>query len=364
MRRFPFIGLVCLAFLLIYATASAADEGNSIRVIVKPAKHSRSTNLHPNAGISAKTLRAVASSRDRVYFRPASFGRFDIPIRPGFVPRPRRIQKCKPPVQKCKAPLCPPPVPFCPLCFLPRRLPGQWELQTQFFFARVGGSVRWPATSFGVTTSDVDFTSQLGVDGHNTFYEFTARYQFRPRWAIHYSIMPYETDNSSTVGDPFYFGIWNFTTGTALHTKWDFVYQRLGLIYQPIVTPQAIVSLFNYWLYNDQKLQLGSSMCFGQCSTLDRSRNMIMSGIEIQKCIKTLPNGLTFSCDNRFGIGYLDNTLVLDIQTGGQLTIPFFPGRWGYVKGGYRFIKFQEDRVDLMWDNVLEGGFVEVGLIF
>jgi hypothetical protein len=288
-----------------------------------------------------------------------------MPVVPGFVPPYKRISKCKTGIRKCRAPICPPPMPLCSPCILPMRLPGQWELSTQFFFARVGGTVKWPATTtVAVTTSEADFTSQLGIPAHTTFYEYTARYQFRPHWALHYSIMPFQRKDSTTVGDPFHFGSRDFTTGSAVHTEWDFVYQRVGLIYQPIVSPCIIVSLFNYWLYNDERLRVADDICNDQGTTLDRSRHMVMSGIEVQKCIKTLPNGATFSCDNRFGIGYLDDTLILDIQTGLQLTIPFIPGKWGYAKGGYRFIKFEEDRSDLTLKAVMEGGFVEIGLIF
>jgi hypothetical protein len=77
-----------------------------------------------------------------------------------------------------------------------------------------------------------------------------------------------------------------------------------------------------------------------------------------------LPNGATFSCDNRFGIGYLDDTTALDLQTGVQVNIPLGLGRWGYARGGYRYIKFDEDRDDLALNSIFEGGFAELGMIF
>ena len=39
-----------------------------------------------------------------------------------------------------------------------------------------------------------------------------------------------------------------------------------------------------------------------------------------------------------------------------QFSVPMNSGRWGYAKGGYRFINFKEDRTDLRLDTYLEGG--------
>jgi hypothetical protein len=211
----------------------------------------------------------------------------------------------------------------------------------------------------------VNVTDDFGISKHNYLAEYTARYQFRPNWALHYSVMPFEFSGTNTLTRSIYFGGWLFPAWTQTNTKWQFLYQRVGLIYQPIITQYAIVSLFTYWLFNDQKLTLSSPVCSSTvCSQVNRTRNMVMSGIEIQKCIRTLPNAATLSCDNRVGLGYFDGTFLLDVQTGLQFSVPMNAGRWGYTKGGYRFIDFRESRDDLRWDTTLEGWFVELGMIF
>ena len=63
-------------------------------------------------------------------------------------------------------------------------------------------------------------------------------------------------------------------------------------------------------------------------------------------------------------MGYLDDTFVVDLQVGGQFSVPMNAGRWGYARSGYRFIDFKEDRDDLRFDTTLEGWFIEAGLIF
>jgi hypothetical protein len=212
--------------------------------------------------------------------------------------------------------------------------------------------------------SQVDFNDDLGIPAYHGLMEYTARYQLRPRWALHYSVMTSQMGDSYIPNRSFNFGMWTYTAGSTVRPKWQFLYQRVGLLYQPIVSPWAIVSLFSYWTLNDQSLRVKTEVCTGRGNKLSRTRNMVMSGIEVQKCIITLPNSGTLSCDNRFGIGYLDDTLALDIQTGLQFSVPMNAGRWGYGKGGYRFINFKEDRSGLRLDSRMEGGFVEMGLIF
>jgi hypothetical protein len=241
---------------------------------------------------------------------------------------------------------------------------GQCELQAQCFFANIGGTVRWPAAVFGVPTTEASLTTDLGLPSAIVLQEYTARFQFHTNWAAHYSIMTFDQNASHYPEQTIYFGGWPYSAFTMTRTKWDFVYQRVGLLYQPIVTPTAIVSVFTYWTFNDQKIALRNSGCANYCSSLDRRRQMVMSGIEIQRCIRTLPNGATLACDNRAGIGYLDDANVVDLQTGLQFMAPMNANRWGYLKGGYRSINFRETRNDLHLDARFQGWFGEMGLIF
>ena len=141
-------------------------------------------------------------------------------------------------------------------------------------------------------------------------------------------------------------------------------YHRIGLLYQAINTPSLLVSVFNYWVYNDQRLQVDSDVCNGRGHILDRTRWMIMSGLELQRCIYTSYNLATLSWDNRIGFGYLDDTVIMDFQVGLQYTVPMNCGRWGYVKAGWRFIDLNESQDRLKYHMALDGGFIELDLIF
>jgi len=204
---------------------------------------------------------------------------------------------------------------------------------------------------------DLDFNDGLGLPSHKWLMEYSVRHQFRPHWSCFYSIMPIEMDE--TFQHPSFPGI-------VLRTKWEHVYQRVGIMYQPIVTCNASVSIYGTWLFMDQKFRLnsGSHCPTRSTTTVDRTRHMIMSGIEFQKCIRTLCNGGTLSCDSKVGLGYLDGTFGLDVQAGFRFSVPMNCGRWGYARGGYRLIDFREDRTDLRMDHTLEGWFGELGLIF
>jgi hypothetical protein len=354
MRRCPFTLLVYLVFLIVSCLAFADQSDNFINVVINPdanevATSGASTLWGPSEGLSAEPASFVqASARRRAaltsYSRP-------------------RVGK---PIVKCKGPVCVPvPVPSCgPKCILPRRMAGQWQLGIQVFFARVKGTARSTETVFGIPATDIDFNDDLGIPSHQTLLEYSAWYQFRPSWALYYSIMPIQLEGSQVTTRDLYFGQQIFPAGTFLHTNWNFTYQKVGLLYQPVFSCNAAVSIYTGWVFNEQRLDISSSLCAGRCSRVDRTRNMVMSELEIQKCIRTLCNGGTLSCDNRAGIGYLDGTLALDIQTGLQFSVPMNAGRWGYAKGGYRYINFQENRNDLRLDTTLEGAFVEAGLIF
>jgi len=368
-RAIPFMVLVCLLLPVASHPATSKQKSDHINIIVQPSNPSpfyvnalgsgerpllMGMSGMPEAGLSWKQASAepwdeTAEHRRRGAPRPSA----------------RPIVKCKAPLVQPCAPAC--AVPFCPDCILPCRFMGQWELEAQLFYARTSGTVQWPAVAFfgTIPTTELDPVHDLGIPGHAYLGEYTARYQFRPNWALHYSVMPFELSGTNLLDRSIVLGNWILPFGSTINTKWQFLYQRLGLIYQPIVTQYAIVSIFNYWLYQSQQLSVSSQACINTaCYRVDRTRNMIMSGIEVQKCIVTLPNAATLSCDTRVGLGYLDQTFSLDLQTGLQFSVPMNANRWGYAKGGYRWINFKEGRDDLHWDTALEGWFAEAGLIF
>ena len=347
MRRSPFTLLVCMLFLFGLSWTDALAGDKFIKVIIDPYVPNIE-NIPPILGSNTIDNPPM----EEPVFKQAAVGR---PLRRS---RPRAVGYSKP-IVKVKPNYCPPPPSPCgpAPCILPKRNWGQWEFSAQAFYARTRGKVRWATGQSGFVHPALDFNSDLGLPGHKWLFEYSARYQFRPHWSCFYSIMPIEMDE--TYQHP------NFP-GQVFKTKWEYLYQRVGLTYQPIVTCNAVVSIFGTWTFNDQKMTMnsGSHCPLNSTTTVTRTRNMVMAGIEMQNCIRTLCNGATLSCDNRVGVGFLDNTFALDVQAGLRFSVPMGCGRWGYARGGYRFLEFTEDRSDLRFDTSFEGGFAELGLIF
>ena len=350
MRRSPCMLLVCLLFFLMSAKAVRAE--NYIDVVIQHPEDEESVSIVPSGG----------PVDEAPSFRQAS-------ARPFYGGTSRFSQAFRKPISKCKPALCVPSSPCMPMarpgCKLPKRKLGQWELATQVFFARVRGTVSQGAYAGGfIPATDIDINDDLGIPSSGVFLEYSARYQFAPSWAAYYSIMPIQLEASHTLERDLYYGQWLLPAGSRVHTKWDLTYQRVGLLYQPIVSCNALVSVFGGWTYNEQSTEVFNYVCHGHWSTVTRTRHMINSGIEIQKCLLTKCGGATLSCDHRVGVNYLDGTFGVDVQAGIRYSVPLGAGRWGYGRGGYRYLNLNEDRDDMRLDAVLDGGFVEAGLIF
>jgi len=347
MRRSTHIILLCMVVCCSLSSGVFALPNDSIRVVIKPETTYQSPSDLSGSWFPDESKPAVVQQAS--WSRHASVSGFG------------SVQSLKP-VVKCKAPTCPPGAlcgpPPRPPCVLPRRGCRQFELSVQAFFARVKGSVHFPSVWFGMSHPDVDFNDGLGFPSWETLMEYSAWCQFRPNWAFYYSIMPIHIESHySTPRFP----------GTVFNSKWDFIYQRVGILYTPIRTCNGNLSIFGGWVFNDSRLRMDSgNHCAGNSScALDRTRHMAQTGLELQKCIRTLCNGGTLSCDNRVGISYLDGTVALDVQASLRFSVPMNCGRWGYARGGYRYLNFREDRNDVSVDSVtFEGGFVELGLIF
>jgi hypothetical protein len=357
MKRSTVMLLVCLVFFNSALIAYSYQNQHSINVVVDPGG-GQSYNAEPasyapaseSLQTSAIPMLASGPETQMAAFRPhIGYAR---------------------PITKVTPAACPPPV-ACgpkpdPPCILPRRMPRQWEISAQAFFPRLSGTVQWPAAINGVPTEEVSITDDLGLPKHPVLGEYSAYYQINWNWSIYYSIMPISLSATTTANRSFYFGNWApVPIGSQIRTDWNFIYQRLGLMYTAINTCNANLSIYTAWLYNPQEFKVSCSVCPNwPASKVDRDRQMLMSGIDLKKCIRTLCNGSTLSCDTKASIGYLDNTLVLDIQPGMRFSVPLNCGRWGFVKGGYRWLNFNESRNDLKLNLYLEGGFVEGGLIF
>ncbi|MGO9570164.1 MAG: hypothetical protein ACLP5H_21755 [Desulfomonilaceae bacterium] len=54
-----------------------------------------------------------------------------------------------------------------------------------------------------------------------------------------------------------------------------------------------------------------------------------------------------------------------DVSTGLKYSVPMNSGRWGYVKGDYRYLTYKQNYGDArMVDTAMDGGFLQMGFVF
>jgi len=252
-------------------------------------------------------------------------------------------------------------------CVLPPPNPRGWEFDAEVMFARTKGKARYTRGQWGwsLYQSDyVDFNADMGVPDHNAVGTFTARFRLRPNWALRYSIMPMQVNGSGSGGRSFSFGS-NFTynIGQQTRVKWERIYQRAGLMYDPIRTHRSRVSIFGDYVRLDEKVSVIQVGCCGD--TFDHDLNMGMAGVEFERCMKTGRFCDTLSMECRAGVAFLDQAFGSDISTGMKYKIPMGNGRWGYLEGGYRYLTFKKGYSDFKQiDTSIEGGYLKMGFVF
>jgi len=249
-------------------------------------------------------------------------------------------------------------------CVLPITRPRGWELEAEALFARTKGQVRlYRGFAAFQGYNDIDMNSDLGLPDHNTIGAFSARYRFKPRWSLRYSIMPFAIDGSGSVGRSITFGSTTLNPGQTAKVKWERIYQRLGLVYDPIRTYTTRVSVFGDYVRLNEKLSVVQVGCCGDA--IDNDMNMGMAGLEFEKCLKTSRLCNTLSLDCRAGVAFGDDGYGSDVSTGLKYSIPMNSGRWGYVKGGYRYLTYKKKYSDArMIDTAMDGGFLQMGFVF
>ena len=256
-------------------------------------------------------------------------------------------------------------------CYLTVTRPKGWELDAQALFARTKGKTAfWPGNygygygygGYGYQ-SYVDFNSQLGLPEHAVVPTFSAKYRFQPRWSMQYSIMPTSFEATTSPDNYFQFGTMNYSTGQGVKSKWERLYQRIGLVYDPILTQTSRVGVFADYVRLNERLSVYQPGCCG--SSFDNDMNMTMAGIEIEKCIKSARFRNNLSVEGRAGVAFGDDGQGSDLSAGLKYSLSLNNGRSGFVKGGYRYLTYKKKYSDVkMIDTAMDGGFVEMGFIF
>ncbi|MBI5248531.1 MAG: hypothetical protein HY912_03455 [Desulfomonile tiedjei] len=355
LRRIPSTPLVCLFILLstIFITAAwAASPDESLEILLKP---------NQVGGTPVPAAQKVSA-------RPAKMRNDSSQGRVTFVP-PGGITKVKP--------ACVPyPVAGMPMCILPTTRQGQWEISGQVLFARAKGSIQWPRLDqnmwggwwggYWAYARDVDLNDDLQLPAHKEFLEFSIKYQFRPTWAIRYSVLGNQLTGAGWPqwNSPFVFGYQLYSTGQPISSKWQHAYHRATLEYNAVKTCSSSLSVFAGWVHTEDKIEVNCWLCGYYGNTFSKSMDAAIAGLELQRCLRTAANGATFSLDCKAGGIFLDDSQGYDVQAGARYSIPLNTGRWGYAKGGYRVVSLQKTQNEWLFKNQLEGGFLELGFIF
>ncbi|AFM24966.1 hypothetical protein [Desulfomonile tiedjei] len=242
-----------------------------------------------------------------------------------------------------------------------------WELGGDVFFARTKGKVRF---SRGMTggyygLDDVDLNADMGLDDHGAMGSFMAMYKFKSKWALRYSVMPMMMMGSGQPGKSFVFGNSQYTTGQRVNIEWERLEQRLGLVYDAVHTHSSRISLFgDYVRINDRIKLMQMQMGMGG-DVMDNDLNMAMAGLEFEKCLKSTRTKAVLSLACKASGAFLDDAVGGEAETALKYSIPMNNGRWGFVKGGYRYVTYKKKSDDArVFDMAMEGGFLQMGLVF
>ncbi|MFH0825810.1 MAG: hypothetical protein V2B18_23895 [Pseudomonadota bacterium] len=360
LRRIPATPLVCLLlWILAFSVghALAEDPEKSLEILLKPKKTADTVATQQAASEypAAKSAGRKASAKARQFIPMGPYG---------------PITKVKP------LGIVPQPVPcaYKPECLLPKPAPGQWDISAQVLFARVKSTLLFPY-SYGYSWGwggywgedyATNLTDQLRLPKHMAIPQISAKYQFRPSWAVQYSVLGWNVSGGGYTEENIYFQYpyWNLGPGLPLSTKWEHAYHKLGLVYDPIRTCNSLVSLSANWVHSEDKLQVNCTTCGYGTSIWSKSGDAAMVGVQFQRCIKTASNGGTLSWDHKAGVMFMDNIEGWDVEAGMRYSVPLNSGRAGYLKGGYRYIDYKKSQNDFKFVRTLEGGFLELGMIF
>ena len=248
-------------------------------------------------------------------------------------------------------------------CCLPAPNQGQFVVGPKLLFARIRGEARRDLGVALVGPSVVDFDEGLGFrKTGNLVWSIDALYQFRPRWGIHYSFSPLSVDASSTVRQGFTFGGQTFTAGTPVRARWDRYEHRAGLVFNVHRSVNSLTNFYLDWLHLEDKLTVGGQLASAPV-IYNRDSNLALVGVEFNKCLKNF-RGNTLALLCKGGIAFLDDSLGYEGEAALQYLIPIRTGRFGFLKGGYRYFHLKKDRDVEMFSTTMDGAFVQVGFLF
>jgi len=257
------------------------------------------------------------------------------------------------------------PIAWGPDCYLPSPAKGQFLLGPKVWFARVDGEARRGVDIANVQSSNVDFDDHLGLrKSGNTIWSIEALYQFRPGWGIRYSFTPLRLHATAAPTTAFNFMGQTFAAGTEVRSKWEHYEHRLGLVFNLSRTNNSLTNLYTDWLYVQDKLTVGGvTATTATAVTWDDSKNMAVVGFEFDKCLKNY-RGNTLGIGGKAGIAFFNDVIGYEAEAALNYMIPIKTGRFGFIKGGYRYAQLKKDKASQLFMTTMDGPFLQVGFLF
>jgi len=220
-----------------------------------------------------------------------------------------------------------------------------------------------PAQGQFVAGPKVLFARVHGEARRGLVWSVEAAYQLRPKFSLRYSFTPIKMDASGNNTSQFTFAGQLFASQTPIFSRWERFEHRAGVGFNLINNPSSRTNLFAEWMYIQDKITVGSVAGATNALTWDDSRNLAVVGLEFEKALKNWRgNTLALSC--KADIAFLSDSFGFDAETALNYMIPIKSGRFGFVKGGYKYSYFQKDIKHDALNTTLDGAFVQVGFMF
>ena len=248
-------------------------------------------------------------------------------------------------------------------CCLPMPAHRQFVVGPRAFFTRVRGEARRGA-GLGTPPTVARFDEHLRLpQSRNAHWSIEAHYQFQPRWGIRYSFTPLNLEGTGVPETAFTFMGQSFSTTSPVHSKFQRFEHRAGLVFDLSRSTNAVTSLVAELLYIQDKLSVGSTTGATGSVTWDDDKNLALVGLEFAKCLKNY-RGSTLAFNCRGGVAFLDNHIGYEAEAALNYLIPVKRGRFGFLKGGYRFATLKKEKNIDLFATTMDGAFLEVGFLF
>ncbi|MBI5249907.1 MAG: hypothetical protein HY912_10470 [Desulfomonile tiedjei] len=178
---------------------------------------------------------------------------------------------------------------------------------------------------------------------------------------MRYSFTPIFMDATNFPRTSFNFMGQTFASATEVRSKWEHIEHRAGLYFNVSQSQHSSTNLFADWLHVQDKLSIGTGVT--SAVVWDDTKNMAVTGIEFIRCLKNF-HGNTLAFSGKGGIAFLNDTVGYEAEAGLSYMIPIKSGRFGFVKGGYRYSHLKKEKPTEVFGSTIDGAFLQVGFLF